>query len=157
ESFNITNDGRTYTFRLQKGIHFADGSPLTAEAVKFTFDRVSTINQGAAALFTPIQRLDVLDDLTVRMHLKYPFGPFLRALASPWGPGVVNPKAVKAHSKNAKDFGQAWLYNHSAGSGPYILESWDKARNQATLVRNTNWWRGWANHQGVDRVIIRWI
>jgi peptide/nickel transport system substrate-binding protein len=157
ESYKITNDGRTYTFRLQKGIRFADGSPLTAESIKFSFDRISTINQGAAALFTPIKSLEVLDDLTVSMHLKYPFGPFLRALASPWGPGIVNPNAVKAHSKNAKDFGMAWLYNHSAGSGPYMLESWEQARNQATLVRNTSWWRDWSKHQGPDRVIIRWI
>lgn len=157
ESYTRSPDGLTYTFKLRKGIRFADGSPLLADAVKFTFDRVSTINQGPAILFQSIQRLEVLDDLTVRIHLKYPFGPFLRVLASPWGPGILNPKVVQAHSKNAKDFGQAWLYNHSAGSGPYILESWDQARKQATLVRNTNWWRGWPAGSHVDRVIVRWI
>ncbi|HZS90471.1 MAG TPA: ABC transporter substrate-binding protein [Chloroflexota bacterium] len=158
ESYTRSSDGLTYTFRLQKGIKFADGSPLTAEAVKFTFDRVSTLNLGPAILFQSIKELDVLDDLNIRIKLKYPFGPFLRVLASPWGPGIINPTLVKKHSKNAKDFGQAWLYNHSAGSGPYVLDSWDQARNQATLVRNTHWWRGWpAGSTAPDTVIIRWI
>ncbi|MCL5257251.1 MAG: ABC transporter substrate-binding protein [Chloroflexi bacterium] len=155
-SYQISDDGLTYTFKLNDGIRFSDGNPLTSADVKYTFDRVKTMNQGPAALFVAMDTVEAPDPLTVVIKLKNRFAPFLGAVGSPWGAGIVNSKLVQANEKDG-DMGQAWLRDHGAGSGPFLLDTWDKERNQVVMSRNKTWWRGWDEKPHLDKVIARWI
>ena len=154
ESWEKSDDGMAYTFHLRKGVKFHDGTLLNAEAVKFSFDRMLQINQGPVAIFDTIDKIEVVDDLSVRFHLKFPFSSFLVSLTSIWGPTIVSPTAVKAHEVEG-DLGQAWLAENEAGSGPYMLESYER-NQQLTLVRNPDYWGGWGEKY-LDRIIIRFV
>ncbi|MCL5257252.1 MAG: ABC transporter substrate-binding protein [Chloroflexi bacterium] len=156
DSYEISTDELKYTFKLKSGIKFSDGSPLTSDDVKFTFERTKSINQGPAILFEAMDTIEAPDPQTVVINLKHKFALFLRALASPWGPGIVNKKVVMAHEQSG-DLGQAWLRANGAGSGPYTMETWDEARKQVVLNRNKDWWRGWDSNPHLDKVICRWI
>jgi peptide/nickel transport system substrate-binding protein len=152
ESWEKSPDGLVYTFKLKKGPKFRDGSPVNAEAVKFSFERLLKLNMGAVANFTSIDKIEAVDELTVRFTLKEPFTQFLPALTSMWGPAIVNPAVVKAHEKDG-DLGQAWLAENDAGSGPYKLAKWDRGQ-QIILERDPNYWGGWGDKY-VDQIIVR--
>lgn len=156
ESYEISSDGLKYTFKLKNGIKFSDGSPLTSDDVKFTFERCKSLNQGPAILFEAMDTIQAPDEQTVVINLSHPFALFLRALGSPWGPGVVNKKVVMANEKDG-DMGQAYLRSQGAGSGPFTMEPWDEARKQVVLNRNKDWWQGWDEKPHLDKVICRWI
>lgn len=102
ESWEISDDGLTYTFKLREGVEFHDGTPLNAEAVKFNFDRMldedhpyhETGPFPLAFYFSAVDEVTAVDDLTVAFKLKEPFAPFLSNLAYPTGL-IVSPEAVK--------------------------------------------------------------
>jgi len=152
ESWEKSPDGLVYTFKLKPGAKFHDGSPVNAEAVKFSFERLLKLGMGAVANFSDIDKIEAVDDTTVRFTLKVPFTQFLPALSSLWGPAIVNPALVKAHEKDS-DLGQAWLAENDAGSGPYKLGKWDRSQ-QITLERDPNYWGGWGDKY-IDTIIVR--
>jgi peptide/nickel transport system substrate-binding protein len=154
ESWEKSEDGLTYTFKLRSGAKFHDGTPVNAEAVKYSFDRLLALKMGAAGNFTSIDKIEAVDDLTVKFILKAPFNSFLLALTSMWGPVVVSPTAVKANEKDG-DMGQAWLADNDAGSGPYKVEKWER-NQQLTLVRNPDYWGGWGEKY-LEKIIIRFV
>lgn len=152
EKWEASNDGKEWTFFLKKGVKFSDGTPFNAEAVKFSFDRLLTINQGPAWMFEMITAIDVLDEHTVKFTLEYPFVPFMHALANPAGPLIVSPKAAKDNEKDG-DLGQAWLKQNAVGTGPYMLERWNIGQD-LVLVKNPDYWGGWEGKH-VDRAVIK--
>src|SRR5207244_695820 len=138
-SWHHSADGKVWTFTLRSGVKFHDGTPLDAAAVKFTFDRLRKLGvaiAGASGDFTEISKVEAVNPTTVRFILQYPFSSFLTSLTTVWGIGIVSPTAVKAHTdkKNPKDFGQKWLLDHEAGSGPYMLQSYNRNPGM-TLVK----------------------
>ena len=110
ESWTISDDGKTYTFKLRQGVRFHDGSAFNAEAVKFNFDRMLKDDHpfhdtGPFPLsfnFSAVEAVNVIDDSTVEFKLNEPFAPFLSNLAYPTGL-IVSPAAVEQHGK---DFGR---------------------------------------------------
>jgi peptide/nickel transport system substrate-binding protein len=154
ESWEISPDGLTYTFKVRQSVKFHDGTPLNAEAVKYSFDRLLAMKMGAVGNFTSIDKIEVVDDQTVKFVLKAPFPSFLLALTSMWGPIVVSPTAVKAHETNG-DMGQAWLAENDAGTGPYKVEKWER-NQQLTLVRNPDYWGGWGD-KFLEKIIVRFV
>ncbi|MDR3432121.1 MAG: ABC transporter substrate-binding protein [Rouxiella aceris] len=131
-SWTASADQLVWTFVLKPGAKFDDGSEVNAEAVKWSFERLMKIAQGPSEAFPKDMQVTVVDPLTVRFTLKTPFAPFLYTLAND-GAGIVNPAIAKA---NPEDEGKAWLASHTAGSGPYKLERWQKGQ-QLVLVPNT--------------------
>lgn len=123
KEWQVSPDGKTWTFTLNEGHKFADGTAVDAEAVKFTFDRILKIAKGPVDVFGVIQAVTVKDAKTVVFTLKNNFPPFLSTLAANYG-GIVNPK-VKEHEVNG-DLGQSYLAEHTMGSGPYQLTEWKK-------------------------------
>lgn len=111
-SWKISDDGKTYTFYLRKNVLFQDGTPFNAEAVKFNFERMLDPKLGSPRLseINLIDKITVVDDYTIRIHLKQPYAPFLSVLSDRAGM-MVSPTAVK---KEGKDFA-----NHPVGTGPY--------------------------------------
>lgn len=96
EKWEISEDGKTYTFHLRKGVKFHNGQELTAEDVKFTFEK--TLDEKTASpnreFLKPIQKIETPDKYTVILTLDAPYAPFLLALANPTV-GIVPAKAVK--------------------------------------------------------------
>ncbi|WP_367714400.1 ABC transporter substrate-binding protein (plasmid) [Nitratireductor sp. GISD-1A_MAKvit] len=140
ESWEISEDGLTYTFKLREGVTFHDGTPLNAEAVKFNFDRMlkedhpyhDTGPFPLAFYFSAVDEVTAVDDLTVEFKLKEPFAPFLSNLAYPTGL-IVSPEAVKA---SGKDFGR-----NPVGTGAYRFEEW-QANSRVVVTRNEDYWDG---------------
>lgn len=132
EKWDVSEDGLTWTFYLEDGHKFSDGTPVDAEAVKASFERSLKINAGPASVFTMISEIKVEDPLTVTFILSDPFPPFLSTLAANYG-NIVNPKALE-HDENG-DLGQNYLASATMGSGPYKLTEW-KQGDSLTLEVN---------------------
>lgn len=154
ESYSISDDRLTYTFKIRKGIKFTDGETLDAAAVKYNIERQIKIKQGIAYALGPIKTMETPDDSTVVLHLSAPSDGLLSAFAGMYTVKMISPKAIKEHEKD-NDGAQAWLRDHMVGTGPFMLKNYTQSQ-QAVLERNPNYWRGWdGNH--FSRVIIKYI
>ena len=147
KSWQVSSDGLTYTFEITDGIKFHDGSTLDANAVKYSFDRTTTINQNLSAQLISgiISSTSVVDSSHVQVALKNPYTPFLQVLSTLF---IVNPSVITPNVKSSGpygsngDYGTAWLETHDAGSGPYTLTQ----RQTGVLTvedRFPDYWGGW--------------
>jgi len=119
ESWTVSPDFTTYTFKLRTGVTFHDGTPFTSAAVRSSFARRLTVNGGAAYMVKDVASVETPDVATAVVKLKSPNSAFLDYLASPFGPKMVSPDGVK---KNAgSDNAQKYLSTHDLGTGPYEL------------------------------------
>ncbi len=88
ERWEVSADGKAYTFHLRKGVKWHDGKPFTSADVKATLDRVlkpEFLSPRCGTMLKPIvERFEVVDDLTVRVHQKFPNAVFLPSIASAW-------------------------------------------------------------------------
>jgi peptide/nickel transport system substrate-binding protein len=137
----VSDDATEWTFTLDDRAKFQDGSPVTADAVVFSTQRVLSLNQGVAWMFADILKADGVtapDPQTVKFTLAKPFAPFLHATAWIF---VLNPAQVKANETN-DDQGQAWLTSKAAGSGPFKISRWEPG-NLYQFDADPNYWRGW--------------
>jgi len=143
-SWKISDDGKTYTFKLRQGVVFHDGTPFNAEAVKFNFERMLDPKFGSPRLseINLIDNVKVIDDYTVEIHLKEPYSPFLSVLSDRAGM-MVSPTAVK---KEGKDFS-----NHPVGTGPYKFVSHVK---QGDLVVE-RFDKYWGNKPKIKTVVYK--
>ena len=143
ETWEVSEDGKTWTFHLRRGVTFHDETPLDAEAVKISFDRQinpespyyfeDPPNVFKDSAFNMISKIRVVDGSTVQFLLKHPFAPMLRTLAMFYGSSIVSPAALK---KYGRAFGR-----HPVGTGPFKLESWDQGKG-VVLERNAEYWGG---------------
>ncbi|GAC1440983.1 MAG: ABC transporter substrate-binding protein [Solirubrobacteraceae bacterium] len=124
KSFGASTDGLTYTFHLQPGVKFHDGTAFTSASVKASFDRRVKVNQAPAYMLAQVKQVQTPDPLTVIVKLKVRVAPFLHYLASSWGPKMIGPKAIVANA--GKDFGQSYLRTHDDGTGPYVLAAFNR-------------------------------
>ncbi|NIZ14325.1 ABC transporter substrate-binding protein [Phaeobacter sp. HF9A] len=128
KSWEISEDGLTYTFHLNEGVTFHDGSTMDAEDVKFSLDRARAEDSTNAqkALFSAISDVKVVDPLTVEVTLSEPNGSLLFNLA--WGDAViVAPETVET------------LKTAPNGTGPYRFGEWVQG-DRVELVRNPSYW-----------------
>ncbi|MFC6657346.1 ABC transporter substrate-binding protein [Roseibium salinum] len=140
ESWTISEDGKTYTFKLREGVTFHDGSPFNAEAVKFNFDRMlneehpyhDTGPFPLSFFFSTVDNVIAEDETTVTFELSAPYAPFLSNLAYPTGL-IVSPEAVTQHGK---DFGR-----QPSGTGAYKFAEWE-ANAKVVVTRNEDYWDG---------------
>lgn len=140
QSYEVSEDGLEWTFRLVENAVFHDGSPVTAEAVQYSAHRLLRIGKGPAFLFSGIldeAGVQVLGRHTVKFRLLQPFGPFLSIL--PWL-FIVNPRPVQANAGD--DEGQTWLKDHDAGSGPFTVGEW-KPGESYEFKAVSDYWKGW--------------
>ena len=151
EKWQVLDGGLRYRFSLIKDATFSDGTSFDADAAKFAFDRFLGIGKGLASTFSSVKSVDVVDKYTLDIVLKEHFAPLLAVLASWYGAVFVSPAAAKAHDSGG-DQGQAWLRDHTVGTGPYTLESW-VPENRVILVRNPRYRLGWKPGQ-IERVVF---
>ena len=126
ESWTVSDDGLIWDFTLYPGNRFADGTEVTAQAVKFTFERLQSLGQGPSEAFPAGMTIEVLGKYAVRFKLATAFAPFLYTLANN-GAGIVNP-AILAHEVEG-DNAQGWLSANTAGSGAFQLVSWERGQS----------------------------
>ena len=86
---------------------------------------------------------------------RQPFADFLNSMGSVWGNYIVNPAVAKANEQSG-DWGHAWLLDHDAGSGPYVMASVDPEQNTITLERYADYWGATNDRGNIDTAIIRW-
>ena len=136
ESWEESEDGLTYTFELRSNAKFADGSPVTSESIKKSFERRTAVNQGPAYMLADVARYETPDESTFVIVLKDKVAGFLDLMASLWGPKVIDPKVLDEH---AADHAQAFLKSAAAGTGPYTLTRFQPGSGY-TMERNPNYW-----------------
>jgi peptide/nickel transport system substrate-binding protein len=141
ESFDVSEDGLTYTFKIRPGVTFSDGEPLNAAAVKMSIDRQIGVEQGIAYALAGVTAVDTPDDMTVVLTLSAPSDGALSAFAGNYAPYIISPKAIKDNEQDG-DWAQAWLHDNMVGTGPYVLDSYSQSQ-QAVFKRNPNYWGGW--------------
>ena len=161
ESWKVSKDGKTYTFKIREGIKFASGNPLTAEDAAFSLQRTVILDKSPAFILTQFgysagnvqQKIRATDKYTLVMETDKAYAPtfLLYCLTATIG-SVVDKAEVMQHEKDG-DLGHAWLRTHYAGSGPYALNTW-KASEILSLDANPNYWDGVPK---MKRVIIRHI
>ncbi|WP_138756387.1 ABC transporter substrate-binding protein [Paenibacillus sinopodophylli] len=154
ESWEVAEDGKSYTFKLRKDVKFHDGTSFNAEAVKFNFDRILNLKAPGAAFdnIGSYESSEVLDEFTVEINFKTPFAPFLGNLSGE-NLGIVSPAAVEK-------YGDAFIHN-PIGTGPFKLASFT-AGTEYVLERNPdyNWPPANAKHKGpayLEKVIVKVI
>ena len=145
ESWEVAPDGKTWTFHLRKGLVFADGDPLKADAVVYSFQRVLKLQKSPCWLFSDVlglteESITAPDDYTVKIVTNGAPSNVVLTMVGNTLSGVLNPRIVKEHEIDG-DMGQAWLTDHSAGAGPYVLEEWDR-KIKVVLKANENYWKG---------------
>jgi peptide/nickel transport system substrate-binding protein len=132
ESYELSPNGLQFTFKLRNGVLFHNGDPLSAEDVKFSFDRLRAKDSGYSygAQVETIEGVDVVDPLTVRFRLTKRTGPFLVYMAFP-GSSIVPKKLVESgHDLNAKP----------VGSGPFKFVSYEP-RSSIKFERNDHYFQ----------------
>ncbi|MEM5583896.1 ABC transporter substrate-binding protein [Roseibium sp. AS2] len=141
-SWDISADGKTYTFTLQDGVKFHDGTDLTSEDVKFSLDRArSDDSQNAQkALFAGIEAVEAVDPLTVKVTLKEPNGNFLFNLA--WGDAVIVAPETIGGIKSAP-----------VGTGAFKFANWVQG-DRIDLEKNPDYWGTAAK---LDKVTFKFI
>ena len=159
ESHAVSEDGKELTFRIRRGLRFHSGNPVRPEDVEFSLERVVKLDKTPAFLLTQFgwnadnveDRVEVVDPRSVRLTIVEDFSPGLVMNVLSAGVGsVVDEQLVLAHEKDG-DLGHGWLKSHSAGSGPFRLESWT-ADESVVLEANPDYRRG---PPGMKRVVLR--
>lgn len=128
ESWEISDDGLTYTFKLREGVTFHDGTAMDAEDVKFSLDRINAEDSANAqkALYAAISEVNVIDPATVEVKLSEQNGSMLFNLA--WGDAViVAPESID----NIKQ--------QPVGTGAFRFDSWTQG-DKIELSRNADYW-----------------
>jgi len=145
-SWDVSKDGLTYTFHLRKGVKFHNGDEVTAEDVEFSLQRLMTIGEGFAYLYTGVvDSVKALDKYTVQIKLSKPFGPFVLSLVRLY---IVNKDQVLANIRKPGpygelgDYGKQWLLTNDAGSGPYMAKE-VKMEEYVLFEKFDDYWGGW--------------
>jgi peptide/nickel transport system substrate-binding protein len=131
ESWQISEDGLTYTFKLRSGVTFSDGTPLKASDVKFSLERLKNDpNQLWTFILNALETVEVPDDLTAVMHLNQPWAPFLSDLAM-FSCSII-PEAWASPDPKI-------LVDQMNGTGPFTLAEWSKGE-YLLLKKNPTYW-----------------
>jgi peptide/nickel transport system substrate-binding protein len=145
-SWESSPDGLVWTFHLRPNVKFHDGEKLTADAVKMSIEAAKD-HGGASFIWAPLDKIEVVDDLTVKFTLTYA-APLDLIAASLYDAWIVSPKALQAVAADDKYF-ESGL---EAGTGPYKLESY-KADQEIVFTRFDDYWGGWQPGQ-FDKVLV---
>lgn len=149
ESWTISEDGKTYTFKLRQDVKFHDGTPLKASDVVFSYDRLKNIGEGYAYLVTAgVVSVTAPDDYTVEITLEAPTALFLPSLTRLY---VLNEKLVRENTKaegpygENGDYAKEWLQTNDAGSGAYKVKEFP-LEQYLLMEKNTDWWGTFADN-----------
>ncbi|PDT84666.1 ABC transporter substrate-binding protein [Sinorhizobium sp. BJ1] len=157
DSWTVSDDGLTYTFKLKPDMKFASGNPITAEDVAYSFERAVKLDKSPAFILTQFgltgdnvaEKAKAADEQTFVFTVDQPYAPsFVLNCLTATVASVVDKKLVLEHVKSVEptkdykydnDFGNEWLKTGYAGSGPFKLREW-RANEVVALERNDNYY-----------------
>lgn len=155
KSWDISPDGKTYTFHLRDDVTFSDGVRFNAEAVQVNLEHMrdpATKSPLAAAYIRPYLRGRIVDEYTFEATLSEPYTPFLDVLAQSWL-SMISPKQIKENPRS--------IAEHPIGSGPFVLESYVRAQGANFVKRaDYNWAPPVVRHKGpayLDRIELTFV
>lgn len=169
DSWTVSDDGLTYTFKLKSGLKFASGNPVTAEDVAWSFERAVKLDKSPAFILTQFgltgdnvtEKAKAADETTFVFTVDQPYAPsFVLNCLTATVAAVLDKKLVLDNVKPVtptddykydNDFGNEWLKTGYAGSGPFKLREW-RANEVIVLERNDNYYGEQAK---LARVIYR--
>ena len=145
ERWEITEDGKSYTFFLRKGVQFHNGQELKASDVKYTLEAIMNPDNASPSkeFFEPIETIEIVDDFTITLHLKDPYAPLLLALGNPTA-GIVPAALVEEVGMDSFD-------RNPVGTGAFKFVEW-LTDDKIVLEKNDNYFLGSPN---VDEVVFR--
>jgi peptide/nickel transport system substrate-binding protein len=131
ESWTTSPDGKTWTFKLRRGVKFHNGRELVADDVKYTYERVldPNIGSGGRGYLTAIDGIEVPDKATVRLHTKQPSASLLAGLAGNWSSIVPREEIEKRGD----------LRRAAVGTGPFVLQEW-VPQSHLKARKNPDYW-----------------
>ena len=138
----ISGDGLTYTFKLRAGVKFHDGTSLTADDVKYSWDRAMEMNLpegNAGALSDVIASTEIIDDLTFRVNLSEPSASFLNSTVVSMVASVVSQDAVEANGGVKVETPNRFMAGNMVGTGPYKFVVWNRNENLQLEVNESYW------------------
>lgn len=146
ESWETSDDGLTVTFKLPEGALFHDGSPCDAQAVVDSFTRFLLLDMGPVMVLkrfmsTP-EQMKVVDPTTVSFTLDRPSPLFLPAMASEYGPLVINPRMVEENKTDEDPWAHEWFLINASGTGPYFLQE-NSPSEQVVMQKFDDYHGGW--------------
>lgn len=149
ESYEVSEDGKTVTFKLREGVKWHDGAPFTAADVQFTvMDVLKKVHPRGPNSFREVTSIDTPDDFTAVFNLANPAPYMLRALS-----GYESP-IVPKHLLEGQDPRSADLANNPVGTGAYKFIEWKKGQ-YVRLEKNEDYWKPGLPY--IDRVVGRFI
>ena len=161
ESWTISDDGKTFTFKMRPGIVFPSGNPMTAEDAAFSLQRAVILDKSPAFILTQFgftadnvkDKIKATDDMTLVIETDKAYAPtFVLYCLTATISSIVDKKLVMEHEQDG-DLGYNWLKTNYAGVGPFKLRQW-KPNESLTLDRNDDYWGG---APAMKRVITRHI
>ncbi|MEL7567006.1 MAG: glutathione ABC transporter substrate-binding protein [Dehalobacterium sp.] len=134
ESWDVSEDDLTWTFKLRQGVNFHDGTPFNAEAVKISFERLLDPAKGSPrrSVLEVIDKVEVVDENTVNITTKTPCGSLLQQLAHPVS-AIISPAALEKYGDQ--------FSSHPVGTGPFKFVEW-KIGEELVLERNDAYFDG---------------
>ncbi len=157
ESWSVSNDGKTWTFKLRRGVKFHDGTPFNAQAVVFNFERMAYENnpyhKGPFSYYASffngypgdLKKVSAADEHTVVFELNKVIAPFLANLATS-SFGIMSPESVKKYGDD--------IFKNPVGTGPFKFVEW-VPNERLVLEKNKDYWD--KGKPVLDRVIFRTI
>ena len=145
ESWDVTDDGKTYVFHLRKDATFHDGTPVTAKDVKWSFDRAiaaggfAAVQMGAGSMVKP-EQFSVIDDHTFKATFEQFNKLTMPDLVVPI-PTIVNSELAKKHATDKDPWALEWVSHNDAGGGAFKVESWTPGQ-QTIFTRFDDWKSG---------------
>lgn len=149
ESWDISDDGLTYTIHLHKGVLWHDGEPFTCDDVQFTYTEVLPVyHPSGEGSYGMLESVECADDYTAVFHLSAPFAPLLAAMKSDGG--AVLPKHLYEGTEITDN-----PYNlEPIGTGPFMFKEWVRG-DHITVVRNPNYFK--EGRPFLDEIIFKII
>jgi len=165
ESWTVSDDGKTFTFKMNPAAKFASGNPVTAHDAEYSLRRVILIDSRISFILNQFglnkdnvnDKIKAVDDATLTFEVDQKYAPsFVLYVLSSYTGGIVDSKIVMQHEgkrdDGSNDYGNAWLKaENSAGSGPYVLTKWDP-KVSILMTRNPNYW---GTPPGVERLFLQ--
>lgn len=149
ESWEVSQDGKTVTFNLRKGVEWHDGKPFTSADVAFSLQKVvREFHPRGLSNLGPIVAIETPDEHTAVVKLEHPYPPMMKGLS-----GLEVPMMPK-HIFEGTDIRNNPAVNKPIGTGPFKFAKWEKG-NYIQLDRNEKYWR--EGRPYLDRVIFRFI
>ncbi|NEU65214.1 ABC transporter substrate-binding protein [Paenibacillus sp. ALJ109b] len=147
KEWSVSEDGKSYTFKLREDVKFHDGTPFNADAVKFNLDRVidpATKAANSLALIRPYSSSEVIDEYTIKVNLEQPSQAFLGNLSQALL-GIVSPTAAKKYGDQ--------LGKNPVGTGPYTFVKWDENADIVVAKnKDYNWAPATVENEGAPHI-----